>query len=231
MAMTPLHRHQIAWLSEAGWHSVQQHDRDPIARDCLAHWAARRLPLVVTSQDRPAGDDTIALGLPAPVRWARRRLAVSVQRCDVLYFDEFPIADDLLRVLPASARPAWRTLCDSLKAVHIPARVYGSHGWQLLSGFDHVRAGSDIDVWLSVSDEAQADLAAACLQSASEAAPGALPRLDGELMFDDGSAVAWREWLAWRARRVRSLLVKTLVGSKIVRSRTWHGTTAWAEAA
>lgn len=226
MTMTPLHRHQIAWLSETGWHAVQQHDRDVTARDCLAHWAARRLPLVVTRQDRPAGD-TVALGLPAPGRWARRRLAISVPRCDVLYFDEFPLADQLPRVLPASARPAWRTLCASLRAVNANARVYGSHGWQLLSGLDHVRVGSDIDLWLSVSNEAQADAAAACMQSASDA----LPRLDGELMFDDGAAVAWREWLAWRAGRVKSLLVKTLVGSTVVRSRAWHGTAALAEAA
>lgn len=231
MTMTPLHRHQIAWLSETGWHAVQQHDRDAAARDCLAHWAARRLPLVVTRQDRPTGDDTIALGLPAPGRWARQRLAISVTRGDVLYFDEFPLAGHLLRVLPASARPAWRTLCERLRAVNAHARVYGSHGWQLLSGLDHVRAGSDIDLWLSVSDEAQADAAAACLQSTSDAAPDALPRLDGELMFDDGAAVAWREWLAWRAGRVKSLLVKTLVGSTVVRSRAWHRTAAWAEAA
>ena len=107
------------------------------------------------------------------------------------------------------------------------ARVYGSHGWQLLSGLDHVRAGSDIDLWLSVSDEAQADAAATCLQSVSDE----LPRLDGELMFDDGAAVAWREWLAWRAGRVKSLLVKTLVGSTLVRSRDWHGTAVCAETA
>jgi len=229
--MTPLHRHQIAWLSETGWHAVQQHDRDATARDCLAHWAARRLPLVVTRQDRPAGDGTIALGLPAPGRWARRRLAISVPRSDVLYFDEFPRADGLLRVLPASARPAWRTLCAGLRTVNANARVYGSHGWQLLSGLDHVRAGSDIDLWLSVSDEAQADAAAACLQSFPDAVSDAMPRLDGELMFDDGAAVAWREWLSWRAGRVKALLVKTLASSAVVRSRAWHGTAAWAEAA
>jgi len=225
--MVPLHRHQIAWLSGPGWHGVQQHAWDEPARDCLAHWAARRLPLVVTRQDLPAGEDTITLGLPAPGRWERRRLAIAVPRCDVLYFDEFPLADKLPRLLPTSARPAWRTLCADLRAANANARVYGSHGWQLLSGLDHVRAGSDIDLWLSVSDEAQADAAATCLQSVSDE----LPRLDGELMFDDGAAVAWREWLAWRAGRVKSLLVKTLVGSTLVRSRDWHGTAVCAETA
>jgi Phosphoribosyl-dephospho-CoA transferase MdcG C-terminal domain len=105
--------------------------------------------------------------------------------------------------------------------------MYGSYGWQLLSGFDHVCAGSDIDLWLSVSDRAQADAAGVCLQSFS----GELPRLDGELMFDDGTAVAWRKWLAWRAGRVQSLLVKRIDGSALVRSRGWRGTVAWAETA
>jgi phosphoribosyl-dephospho-CoA transferase len=97
----------------------------------------------------------------------------------------------------------------------------------MLSGLDHVRAGSDIDLWLSVSDLAQADAAATCLQFVS----GELPRLDGELMFDDGAAVAWREWLAWRAGRVKSLLVKTIAGSSLVRSRGWPGAETLVEVA
>ena len=227
MTLTPLHRHQIAWLGDAGWHRQLSRDWDAAARDCLAHWAARRLPLVVTRQGEAAGEGSIALGLPAPGRWGRRRLALTVARNDVLYFDEFPLADRLLGLLPGSGRPAWRDLCAQLQMANTPARVYGSYGWQLLSGFDHVRAASDIDLWLAVSDSAQADVAAACLQSFS----GKLPRLDGELMFDDGTAVAWREWLAWRAGRVKSLLVKRIGGSALVQTRGWHGIAASAEIA
>ena len=225
--MVPLHRHQIAWLGEAGWREVLARDCDATARDCIAHWAARRLPFVVTRQAEPGDDTWVALGLPAPGRWERRRLALTVRRSDVLYFDEFPLADRLTPRLPLPARPAWRRLCAELRAADTHARVYGSHGWQLLTGLDHVRAGSDIDLWLSVSDLAQSDAAAACLQ----AAPGVLPRLDGELMFDDGSAVAWREWLAWRSGRVKSLLVKTIGGGSLVHSRGWQGAAAFAEAA
>lgn len=225
--MVPLHRHQLVWLSEPGWRRVHERAWDAPARDCLAHWAARRLPLVVTRQAEPAGDDSIAVGLPAPGRWGRRRLALTVLRGDVLYFDEFPLADMLLGVLPVSARPAWRRLCADLKATKANARLYGSYGWHLLSGFDHVRAGSDIDLWLPVSGPTQADAAAACLESASSE----LPRLDGELMFDDGAAVAWREWLTWRAGRVKSLLVKTLSGSCLVHSQGWQGAAQFSEAA
>nr|WP_316643130.1 malonate decarboxylase holo-[acyl-carrier-protein] synthase [uncultured Roseateles sp.] len=224
--MTPLHRHQLALLGEAGWRSIQDRDWDATARDCLAHWAAERLPLVVTRQVASAGEDAVALGLPAPGRWSRRRLALSVARSEVLYFDEFPSAEKVCSHLPMAARGAWRALCAGLKAVHANAHVYGSYGWELLSGLDHVRRGSDIDLWLSVADAEQADAVTACLQAFS----GGSLRLDGELMFADGSAVAWREWQAWRSGQVKALLVKSLGGSALVRSPAGHGPATLLEA-
>lgn len=225
--MTPLHRHQIGWLSDAGWRKVQDHDWDAQARSCLDYWAEKRLPLVVTRQDHPVNQKSIGLGLPAPSRWSRRRLALCVAHNDVLYFDEFPLAEKVLGLVPAPTRSAWRGLCCDLKTIGVNARVYGSYGWQWLSGLDHVRTGSDIDLWVSVSDADQADAVAACLQSfMSEEL-----RLDGELMFRDGSAVAWREWMAWRAGLVKGILVKTLGGGALVNVRTWQATVAMAEAA
>ena len=38
------------------------------------------------------------------------------------------------------------------------------------------------------------------------------PRLDGELLFPDGAAIAWREWVAHRDGRVAQVLVKRLRG-------------------
>ena len=111
-------------------------------------------------------------------------------------------------------RPAWRTLCAGLHACGAVARVHGSYGWKHFSGLDHVRAGSDIDVWVAVAGVEGADAAATLLQ----AFPGERPRLDGELVFEDGAAVAWREWLAWRAGRARALLVKRIDGSALSRS-------------
>ena len=218
VAMMPLHRHQVARLGDAGWREVLDREWDAQARECLVHWAAQRLPLVVTRQGAHAGADAIALGLSAPARWGRRRLALSVARSDVLYFDEFEIAEKALNLLPASARPAWRNLCCDLRRAGANARVYGSYGWQLLSGLAYVRAGSDVDLWLSVSDAVQADAVAACLESF----PDLHVRIDGELMFGDGAAVAWREWLAWRAGRAKALLVKRIEGSALVRTPGWQ---------
>jgi phosphoribosyl-dephospho-CoA transferase len=224
--MTPLHRHQIAWLTQAGWDRIRSRPWDAVASECLAHWSAHRLPLVVTRQPPCEGDsDNIAMGLPAPDRWDRRRLALGVPRGDVLYFDEFPRAEQVTRRLPGTARAPWRRLCADLHAGGAVARVHGSYGWQYFSELDHLRASSDIDVWIAVSDMEQADAAAEMLQSF----PCDRPRLDGELVFDGGTAVAWREWLAWRAGRARALLVKRIDGSSLSRLPCSLGSTAEME--
>jgi len=45
--------------------------------------------------------------------------------------------------------------------------------------------------------------------------PSERPRLDGELVFDGGHAVAWREWLSWRAGGTKTMLIKHLEGSSL----------------
>ncbi|WP_256856608.1 malonate decarboxylase holo-[acyl-carrier-protein] synthase [Variovorax sp. KK3] len=208
----------MAYLSAAGWHEVLARAWDEEARACLMHWAAHRLPLVVTRQgppDQHADAAPIALGLPAPLRWGRRRLALQVARRALVCFDEFPRAAEAGRLLPRPVRAAWRVLDAALGALHAGARVYGSHGWQLLSGLDHVHPGSDIDLWIGVDDVVHADSVARELE---DFAAGQRVRLDGELVFPDGAAVAWREWHAWRAGRTRRLLVKRLDGATLAES-------------
>ena len=114
-------------------------------------------------------------------------------------------------MLPYESRPAWRALTTALAACRAPARVYGSYGWQRLSGLRYLRAGSDLDLWIAVDDAAHADLVGSCLQDFA----AQRPRLDGELVFDDGSAVHWREWMAWRTGQARNLLVKRVDGAAL----------------
>jgi phosphoribosyl-dephospho-CoA transferase len=178
---------------------------------------ARRRPKPKPDPRRPLGcvgscdGDIVALGLPAPEAWARRRIALQVPRDTIASLDEFPRAAEALRLLPARARPPVRALLEGLASLGVQARVYGSHGWQLVSGQRYLHADSDLDLWLTVQDPLQADAAAHRLQSMSLARP----RLDGELVFVDGAAVAWREWATWRAGRTRGLLVKRLGGATI----------------
>ena len=226
MATAALHRHQLAWPTPAGWARLQRRDWDPASAACLAHWAAHGLPLVVTQQPRDAAStDSIALGLPAPNRWRRRRLALQVPRRELLYFGEFPCADQAAKLLTPAARADWAALYAALRACGVSARVHGSHGWQLLSGLAYLRPESDIDLAIAVTDVDQADAVVKRLQ----AFPREWPRLDGELVFGRGHAVAWREWPAWRAGRVKTVLVKHLAGSFLSPDPLGHDAPAAAE--
>jgi phosphoribosyl-dephospho-CoA transferase len=212
--MEALRRHRLVRLTPEGWASVLARPWDKPARDCLAHWAANRLPLVVTRQSPGArAGDLVALGLSAPACWERRRIALHLARSSLLCFEEFPELTEVLTLLPEPARDAVCDLQAGLRACGASARVYGSHGWQALSGLDHIRPGSDLDVWVQIEDAAQADMVAQRLGDFAMEQP----RLDGELMFPDGSAVAWREWSDWRAARTRAVMVKRLSGAMLWR--------------
>lgn len=238
-------RHRLARLTPAGWRAVLRRPWDAQARDCLAHWASHGLPLVVTRQPaEAAADGAVALGLSAPLRWDRRRLALRVPRAGIDGFDEFPRLADLAGTggttgpaesanaanvaeaadplptagpLPAPVRALACEVAAALGARHATARVFGSHGWQAITGLDHVRAASDLDLWIGVDDVTHADAVARALG----AFDAARPRLDGELVFADGAAVAWREWADWRAGRARAVLVKHIDGVALRHDTAW----------
>jgi phosphoribosyl-dephospho-CoA transferase len=214
--MPPLRRHQLAHPTPSGWRAVLAHAWDDEARDCLHHWATRGLPLVVTRQRVPLTAQTppIALGLCAPRTWGRRLLALQLPLEEIGWFSEFPLLAQVLHELPREARAPLQALHHTLAAGGLRAHAYGSAGWQQLTGLRYLHAASDLDLWIGVETVEAADQAVSAL---TRHAPAAL-RVDGELVFLDGSAVAWREWCAWREGRSRGLLVKRLHGVAIERA-------------
>ena len=231
--MKPLRRHQLVWLDEYAWFRVlasASSSHDPAqalaaeAMDCLAHWAQQRWPLVVTRQacEVVAGppDAVLGLGLAAPAQWGRQSIRVSASLFGVARQGDFPLADTIVPALPAAAQAGWAALCDGLASLGVVARVYGSYGWQQLTGMAYVHAGSDIDLLIDLkaaAQAAQADQVAALLQAAQS-----LPlRIDGELAFANGAAVAWREWLRFRSGQVGQILVKRLALARLEDAATW----------
>jgi phosphoribosyl-dephospho-CoA transferase len=228
--MTALQRHQLVWLNEAGWRQVRACAPDDLpwdaqAADALRHWAQNDLPLVVTRQPvryRPAGSagratERITLGLPAPLRWNRRRLFVEADAATFSKLGELACASEIITLLPADAQACWPALCGDLDRLHVTARVYGSYGWQVLTGLPYLHQRSDLDLFVRLESSRQADAVAALLDRVSFE----VPRLDGEIVFSDGTAVAWREWAAWRSGRVDQILVKRLLGAALEDARSW----------
>jgi phosphoribosyl-dephospho-CoA transferase len=221
-----LRRHQLVWLAPSAWQSAldwaeegEAPDKDK--RAAIGHWAAHDLPLVVTRQACDwAGavpGMALALGLPLPHVWGRRRLRLDVREGELRAKGAFPAMADVAALLPPPVQARWATLTSVLAALDVEAVVYGSVGWQRLTGLDYLREGSDIDLLLPVTTTAQADAAVAALHASGIESP----RLDGELVFPDGSAVAWREWAIWRAGLVEQVLIKRLDGPVLARSSHW----------
>lgn len=202
-----MHRQQLVRLSPDGWAALLATPWDARLRSCLALWAERGLPLVVTRQPSFASD-TLATGLPAPARWLRRRLAIAVEPRHVLFLDEFPAADAVTRLLPRASVGAWRALLAALADAGCAPRVYGGYGWQALTRLAYVHADSDLDLLLPVDSASQADAVVDALSAFAWDGP----RLDGELLLADGAAIAWREWAAWREGWTAQVLVKRLHG-------------------
>lgn len=201
---------------------------EPQAQAFLAQWSGHGLPLVVTRQPPEyAAQGKIALGLPSALAWGKLRLAVQVPEAAVRGFDEFPALGDVLGLLPACATAGAARLLQALDACGVTARVFGSYGWQSISGLPYLRPESDLDLCIRVDGIAQADAVAALLQA--QALP--LPRIDGELMFADGASVAWREWAAWRGGRTQALMVRHLDRIALEHGSAWCAPRALQEAA
>lgn len=207
--MTSIRRHQLAYLSVAGWADVSSYTGTQAAQQCLQHWALRGLPVVVTRQpgDLFAQGSLLSVGIAAPMRWGLERLQLKVRKTDIAYFDDFPLANAACKLMSSEHRDASRRLFQELSIAGLRCRVFGSHGWQLLTGLKYLRPGSDLDLLLNVSSPDEADRAADCLMRHEQQAN--LPRIDGELAFGNGSAVSWREWLAWRSGAASAILVKS----------------------
>jgi phosphoribosyl-dephospho-CoA transferase len=205
--MPSLRRHQLAHLTAQGWREVLAAPAARALGDLLRTWAARRLPLVVPRQPGTCRSDRIALAWSAPLAAGRARLLVEVPMRSVAYFDEFPDVRAAAPLLPRDGRSAAMALAGRLHAMGTRARVYGSYGWQVLSGEAYVRASSDLDVWVAVANHTQA---AGVVRLLAAAGTLAGVRLDGELLFPDGAGVAWREYAAWRVGRARTVLVKRI---------------------
>jgi len=211
--LTELQRNTLVWLTPQAWTAVHAQEWEAPVQDLLRYWQTCQFPWVVAHQRPGVTAGEVCLGLPAPQHWGRRRLGAQVPLDGIARQGQFPVLDEVARSnlwgIPAAS---WLTRSVGLSA---KVRVYGSYGWQHMTGMPYVRAGSDLDLSVYVSDLPGAMRALDWLAQAGEtpdsghAASHRLPlRVDGEIVFPHGQAVAWRELQAMRQGGVRQVLVK-----------------------
>lgn len=200
----PMRRHDLAFVSRTAWRALLATRRDLAENPLVACWVDKGWPLIAR-RAMPGEPRGVALGLPLPPFAGKRRLAILVQPEDVTATASPPLLSSASRVAPR----AWRPTLDALAALAsrhcVAARVFGGLAWQARTGLDYLTDRSDLDILLHVHPGTELPRLTAELAAIEAAAP---MRLDGELVRDDGAAVAWREFHAG----AREILVKTTGG-------------------
>lgn len=184
-------RHDLVFLHPDAAFRFACGAADPALTAAVREWIEAGRPLVTARQ--PAGSAEAVLGLALPLAQARRRVTCLVERRAIARVAP-PLAPlRCLARLPADQAEVLAILDKSLNAVGVRVGVYGSLAWEAVSGEAYRTSDSDIDLVCDVHTLAQYH---AALQFLEAAAARLSCRLDGEVRFPDGHAVAWRELLA-----------------------------------
>lgn len=196
-----MQRHDLAWLSGQGWRSAIAGAR-PEHRAALEQWQQNDWPAVVRRRDADAGEDETCLGIPLPpdpATGAKTRIALRVRR-DHIVVSTPPLP---LRAAPLNKELAalQALAAPTASTAEITLHIYGSLAMQALTGQRYTRPGSDIDLLFYPVCKRQLDAGLALLSAHAQSMP-----LDGEIVFPDGCAVSWKEWLQATAHRSRVLV-------------------------
>lgn len=172
----------------------------------LAEWLLAGRPLVVARQ-RPEETELagLFLALTLPASLARRRLAVLARPEDVIKVTPPRAVASVSHLLAAADAAVLSELAATLAAEGVPLGVYGSLAWEAISGETYRHPASDLDVIGELQHRRQLAPTLAALALADRRLSF---RLDGELRFPGGAAVAWRELLRNAADSSRSVLSK-----------------------
>ena len=200
-ASLSIRRHDLVFVSVAGWRSLLETRGDLAANPLLARWVDNGWPLV-RRRAAPGDGAGAPLGLPLPPFAGKGRVAIVMDPEAIVSVAPPPT----LRSVRASAPPRWRSALDAVSELatrhSIEARVFGSLAWQALTGLTYLTDQSDLDLLLCVHQEVGLRALTESLAAIEKRAP---MRLDGELAFGDGLALNWRELHA----ETREILVKT----------------------
>jgi phosphoribosyl-dephospho-CoA transferase len=200
--MNAQRRHTLVWPTPAAWTRLRRVTRDETVSAAFARWEIERWPLVVRRAEggSTALPGTATCGLALPPGAERRRLCVDLDRGEVeRQSPPLPLAS-VVDALPGDWRACARDLVRGASTLEMQLRVFGSAAWQALTGLAYVHDASDLDLLIAPRGSRDIERAIGLFERIGSVHGR---RIDGEIVFPDGGAVAWREWrVAGRAARV-----------------------------
>jgi phosphoribosyl-dephospho-CoA transferase len=206
MRNTTLTRHSLVWLSAGGWQRAAQ----TVAADSratLVRWQQEDWPLVLRRREADTPQDELCLGLALPPdgNGDKLRMPLRAQLADIQRIEEPLTLRQALAHMPSGWSGPLRAFAGDCLHSGIALKLYGSWAWQILTRQSYVTANSDIDLLFTPRNAPEFARGMALLAQHAARLP-----LDGEVIFPDGRAVAWKEcWQALQADSLARVLVKT----------------------
>jgi phosphoribosyl-dephospho-CoA transferase len=210
----PWRRHDLLHVTPDVWASDVAHCPSLAGVPLLRAWADRGWPVIVRRRAEAEDPDLVPVGVPLPPVAGKRRVALLLPLEGVLQGSSPP----LLRAAARVADPGWRPTIASLLALGartgVAPAAFGSLLWQHLTGLAYLSPHSDIDVlWPVPADFDVLSL----VSSIAEIQRDAPLRIDGEVIFPEGSAVNWRElWNAHQTADRATVLAKSMEGVRLL---------------
>jgi phosphoribosyl-dephospho-CoA transferase len=180
----------------------------------VGSWADRGWPVIVRRRAEADDPGLVPVGLPLPPAAGKCRIAFRLPADGVLQRSSPPLLSTAARV----ADPGWRSTIASLLAlgasIGVEPSAFGSLLWQHQTGLTYLSPHSDLDVLWPVPPGFDVLSLVFGIAEVQREAP---LRIDGEVIFPDGSAVNWRElWMAHRAADRASVMAKTMEGVRLL---------------
>jgi phosphoribosyl-dephospho-CoA transferase len=207
-------RHDLLHVAPRAWASALANYPSLVDLPLVETWADRGWPVIVRRRAEAEDPVSVPVGVPLPPADGKRRVALLLPPGGVLARS----SPHLLCAAAKVADPGWRSTIVSLLALGartgVEPAAFGSLLWQHLTGLAFLSPNSDLDVLWPVPTGFDV-LSLVC--GIAEVARAAPLRIDGEVIFPDGSAVNWYElWNAHRTTDRATVLAKSIEGVRLV---------------
>jgi phosphoribosyl-dephospho-CoA transferase len=208
-------RHELLCVAPKSWAGLLASQPAAAAAPYVTHWADCGWPVIVR---RWMDDDLLPhvapVGIPLPPSAGKRRISLLVPEEAVLARSPPPSLWDVKGIADGS----WQPTIDALLALgtrhDVIPTAFGSLLWQCKTGLPYLSRRSDLDVLWPVKPNHEIDSMLASIADIEKRAP---MRIDGEIVFPDGSAVNWREFhIALNKNDPPEVLTKSMAGVRLV---------------
>ena len=183
-------RHDLVWLTSRGWQRVRAAAPQQ-ALVALDRWRDGGWPAIVRRAEAGIAPGEVAIGFPLPPRpedGGKLKFGCCVEMSDIGRRTRALPLVGALDAVPAQWREGLEVLERQAADAGVGLAVYGSVALAALTGQYYLTPLSDIDVLLQPHTRRQLMIGLDLLSWHA----GILP-LDGEVVFPDGRAVAWKE--------------------------------------